>query len=227
MPKTCFCVLALVFASVVPALAQEPQTVRDREAAYTQVIHQRADKIVATLGVADASKAARVREIIAQQYRRLRQIHDARDAQIQAVKKQAGENKGAADAGVQAGLEEANTKLDKLHKEYLLKLSAELAPEQVDKVKDGMTYGVLPLTYRVYREMLPDLTDRQKAQILAWLIEAREKAMDAGSSKEKHAWFGKYKGKINNYLSATGYDLKKAEQDLAQRRKAPPAGDTR
>jgi hypothetical protein len=75
--------------------------------------------------------------------------------------------------------------------------------------------------------MLPDLTDQQKAQILAWLVEAREKAMDAGSSREKHAWFGKYKGKINNYLSAAGYDLKKADRDLAERRKATPAGDTR
>jgi hypothetical protein len=33
--------------------------------------------------------------------------------------------------------------------------------------------------------------------------------MDAESSEKKHAWFGKYKGKINNYLSAEGYDMKK------------------
>jgi hypothetical protein len=47
---------------------------------------------------------------------------------------------------------------------------------------------------------------------MAWLVEAREIAMDCGSSEEKHYWFGKYKGKINNYLSAEGYDLKKAEE---------------
>jgi hypothetical protein len=38
--------------------------------------------------------------------------------------------------------------------------------------------------------------------------------MDAGTSKEKHAWFGKYKGKINNYLSAEGYNMKLAEKNL-------------
>ena len=83
-----------------------------------------------------------------------------------------------------------------------------------------MTYGVLPLTYRVYQEMLPDLTAEQKAKILGWLTEAREQAMDAGTAKAKHGWFTRYKGKINNYLSAAGYDMKKAEKALMERQKA-------
>ena len=65
------------------------------------------------------------------------------------------------------------------------------------------------------------LTAEQKAQILAWLTEARELAMDGSTSDEKHAVFGKYKGKINNYLSKAGYDAKKAEQNL--RKPAAPA----
>ena len=65
--------------------------------------------------------------------------------------------------------------------------------------------------------MLPDLTETQKAQILTWLTEARELAMDADTSEKKHAWFGKYKGKINNYLSAQGIDMKKAGQDWEKR----------
>ena len=55
--------------------------------------------------------------------------------------------------------------------------------------------------FKRYRELLPDLTVEQQAEILANLLEAREYAMDAGSSDEKHAWFGKYKGRINNFLS--------------------------
>ncbi|MCK7539944.1 MAG: DUF3826 domain-containing protein [Marinilabiliales bacterium] len=88
-------------------------------------------------------------------------------------------------------------------------LRQELSQEQIDQVKDGLTYGVLPITYKGYQDMLPDLTPEQKAKILEWLTEAREHAMDGGSSEEKHAWFGKYKGRINNYLSTQGYDLKK------------------
>jgi hypothetical protein len=50
-----------------------------------------------------------------------------------------------------------------------------------------------------------------------WLVEARELAMDEGSSEKKHAVFGKYKGRINNYLSAEGYDMKKEGEDWGKR----------
>ena len=53
------------------------------------------------------------------------------------------------------------------------------------------------------------LKEEEKAQIMAWLVEAREFAMDAENSNKKHAAFGKYKGRINNYLSKRGYDLVK------------------
>ena len=80
-----------------------------------------------------------------------------------------------------------------------------------------MTYGVLPITYAGYQDMLPNLTKEQKEYIYKNLVEAREHAMDGGSSKEKHAWFGKYKGRINNYLSKQGYDLNKESTDWHKR----------
>ena len=222
MTKICYSVLVLVFALIAPVFAQDPDGVEDKEAAYTIVINERADAIVAQLGIDDTARAVRVRDIIAGQYRALRTIHEARDAGVQAAKKRAGTNKAAVDAAVQAATNEANLKLDANHKVFLGRLLAELTPEQVDKVKDGLTYGVVPLTYGVYREMLPNITDAQKRQILAWLYEAREYAMDAGTSSEKHAWFGKYKGRINNYLAKAGIDMKQAERDLAARKKATP-----
>ena len=51
-------------------------------------------------------------------------------------------------------------------------------------------------------DMIPTLKEEEKAQIYAWLVEAREYAMDAESSKKKHEAFGKYKGRINNYKSS-------------------------
>ncbi len=110
--------------------------------------------------------------------------------------------------------------LAKLHKKYLKKLSSNLTEKQVEMVKDGMTYNVLPITYKAYQEEILTLSDDQKKQILTWLTEAREFAMDAESSDKKHAWFGKYKGRINNYLSAAGYDLKKEGIEWEKRRKA-------
>ena len=80
-----------------------------------------------------------------------------------------------------------------------------------------MTYGVVPKTFFAFKDMIPSLTEEQKKYIYDNLVEAREHAMDAGSSKEKHAWFGKYKGRINNYLSAKGYDLEKERDGWYQR----------
>jgi len=190
--------------------AQNPADT-DAEANYSKTIQERSDKIVATLEISDTNKFTRVSNLIAQQYRNLRDIHDARDAAIKTAKEQP---KESADKRVKEIQDEATSKLGKLHGEYLAQLSVELTPAQVDKVKDGMTYGVLPLTYGVYLKEFPELKEDQKAQIHAWLVEARELAMDQGTSKEKHAVFGKYKGRINNYLSKAGYDLKKGEENL-------------
>jgi Spy/CpxP family protein refolding chaperone len=214
--------IVLIVIPVV-SFAKDSEPSEDPEVAYTRAINKRAQKIVNTLGITDTEKAKLVRDIIAGQYRSLRDIHDSRDALIKTAEENAGDDKKAAEAAVKDIRDKANARQDKLHKKYLKKLSVKLSPEQVDKVKDGMTYGVRLVTYNQYLKMLPELTDKQKAKIMAFLIEARENAMDAGSSNEKHKWFRKYKGKINNYLSAAGYDLKKAEKDLTQRQKADSA----
>ncbi|MES2921805.1 MAG: DUF3826 domain-containing protein [Verrucomicrobiota bacterium] len=181
-------------------------------AAPSEALIQRAEKITAVLGLSDPALATRVRDLIAGQYRDLSLVHDTRDAALKVP-----------DTAVTAK-DTATARMADLHYAYLAALSVELNPEQVEQVKDGMTYGVVPLTFRVYQEMLPDLSPEQKRKLLGWLREAREHAMDAGSSDEKHGWFGKYKGRINNYLSAAGIDMKKAERDMMDRKKNAPAG---
>jgi len=184
---------------------------------------QRAEKIVGSLALADSAKSSRVRDFIARQYYDLSVIHTKRDEALHAAKTLSATDKDAAETSTKLARSEAEAAQDKLHTEFLARLAVELTPAQIDQVKDGMTYGVLPLTYRVYQEMLPNLTAEQKAQILAWLAEAREHAMDGSTSDEKHAWFGKYKGRINNYLSKAGIDMKQAEKEMSQRQKSTVA----
>jgi hypothetical protein len=186
-------------------------------AAVNPVYQARAEKIAATLGLSDAATLARVRAAIAAHYQGVNVIDDAVDARTKALKQQPAADKAATAAAIKALHDEAEPKLAKLHADFLAALAADLSPAQIEQVKDGLTYGVLPLTFRVYQQMLPNLTAGQKAQLLAWLTEAREHAMDAGTSDEKHAWFGKYKGKINNYLAKAGYDMKEAEKNLAKK----------
>lgn len=187
---------------------------------YLQVVRKRAEKIVATLRISDSAKFFKVRDIIASQYSSLNQIHTAQEDRSKAMKENSPSDKSHYARETTKSSEVMTRQLDSLHKIYIATLSAELNNDQIEKVKDGMTYGVLPITYKGYEEMLPNLTSQQKSKILALLTEAREKAMDAGSSEEKHKWFGKYKGRINNYLSSEGYNMKKASEEWQARIKA-------
>ncbi|MDR3329609.1 MAG: DUF3826 domain-containing protein [Prevotellaceae bacterium] len=211
-----FLTISLALCTSLGAAAQGAPTAADKDEAYMKVVTERAAKIVATLDIVDSAKLIRVRGIIAHQYRDLNAVHDARNVIVQELKE---DSLGSKAATVKAVENEATAKLYGLHCAYIGKLASELSPEQVDKVKDGMTYGVAPLTYRVQCEMIPTLTDEQKRYVHAALTEAREHAMDAESSNKKHEWFGKYKGRINNYLSAQGYDLKKEREAWGDRGK--------
>jgi len=211
--------LALLFF-FSSCIAQSNIKQTEQEQAYTKVINQRAEKIVATLGITNASKASRVKDIIAGRYRQLNDIQSKRDEKIKAAKAQSASDKEAIAAQVKGYEDAAETETKLSHEQYLSALAKELTPQQIDQVKDGMTYNVLPITYKGYLEMIPELTNEQKDQIKVWLTEAREHAIDAGTSEKKHWWFGKYKGRINNYLSAQGYDLKKAGEEWQKRRDA-------
>jgi hypothetical protein len=191
------------------------QASQDNAAAeYMKIVTVRAQKIVDKLGIQDTAKYRRVTMIIAEQYRDLNAIHDERDGKVKEIKAQEIEEK---EKKIKMLESEADVKLYNLHCAYIGKLSAELNYEQIDAVKDGMTYGVLPLTYQSHLDMISTLTEEQKRYIYAALAEAREHAMNAESSNKKHGWFGKYKGRINNYLSAQGYDLKKEREAWNER----------
>ena len=183
---------------------------------YVKVTNERAQKIVDEMELESAEKELKVRDLIAEQYRNLSWIQDGRDVKIEKID-DSELSETEKEEEIAELKEEAEEDIDKLHKSYVRSLNKELSPEHVAQVKDGMTYYVVPNTYAAFQDMLPQLTQEQKDTIYTYLIEAREHAMDAGSSDKKHWWFGQYKGKINNYLSAEGYDLNKASEEWHKR----------
>ncbi len=193
------CVLLVLFGGQVLAQSEQEE--------YIQVITKRSEKIISTLDITDSTKFYQVRDMLAAQYAAVNAHHEERE---EAIKKLKAEYAGQAEV-----LEEKRTqyealedvKLREMHSTFVDALGNLIQPEQIEKIKDGMTYGVLPLTYKAYQDMIPSLTAEQKEKILVYLTEARELAMDAPGSKEKHGVFGKFKGRINNYLSAEGYNL--------------------
>ena len=211
MYKKLVAVALLVFSGLNQVSAQSAV---DPE--YVKVTNERAQKIVNDLKLNSKEDQLAVRDIIAEQYRSLSKLQEARDAKIAEVKKNV-TDKAKQEKSVEKLKNDTDKKILSLHKSYLNKLSKKLSNSQIVQVKDGMTYGVLPITVSGYHDMLPNLTDAQKKYIYDALVVAREHAMDGGSSKEKHAWFGKYKGRINNYLSKEGYDLNKESADWHKR----------
>jgi len=179
------------------ASAQVALNTEGQDAKYVETIKGRAQKIVDGLALADALKAVNVRNIIANRYFLLNDIHSRYSQKNQQ--------------------DSLYAELYKHHFELESALSLYLDSEQVDAVKDGMTYGRLKRDYNAQLDMIPTLKEEEKAQILVWLKEAREYAMDAADSKGKHFWFDKYRGRTNNWLSARGYDLKKERDNWMKR----------
>ena len=191
----------------------------NRDPKYVESIVNRSQKIVDKLGLTDAKVAEDVCNVIANRYFELNDIYEIRDAKVKAVK-ESGLTGDAKNEALKAAENEKDAALYRSHFAFPASLSLFLNEEQIEAVKDGMTYGVVKVTYEATLDMIPSLKEEEKVQIYAWLVEAREFAMDAENSNKKHAAFGKYKGRINNYLAKRGYNLTKEREEWAKRVKA-------
>lgn len=191
----------------------------NRDPQYVESIVKRSQKIVDKLGLTDVKVAEDVRNVIANRYFELNDIYEVRDAKVKKIK-ESGLSGAAKDDALKAVEYEKDAALYRSHFAYPANLSLFLDEKQIEVVKDGMTYGVVKVTYDATIDIIPSLKEEEKAQIYAWLIEAREFALDAENSDKKHAAFGKYKGRINNYLAKRGYDLTKEREEWYKRVKA-------
>ncbi|MBW4870630.1 DUF3826 domain-containing protein [Prevotella buccae] len=187
---TLCCVLMLAGAKAQVALDSTR-----RAPGYVQNIVARSGKIVNLLGLSNDDAKRNVLNVIANRYFLLNDLYAKYASDRQALE----------------------AELYKHHFEFAAALADYLTDGQIETVKDGMTYGVVPKTYQAHLEMIPSLKEDEKLRILNWLKEAREFAIDASDAKSKHAWFGKYKGRINNWLASRGYDLK-AEREAWMKR---------
>jgi len=211
-------IFALLFiASAVFTNAQNNASEDDE---YTKVIRGRADKIVDEITFNDEALKLRVRDVVMEHYRFLNDAEESRNADVATIKETYAENKELRDAKIDLRKAEQELKVRDHHFAFLSELKLLATEEQIEQIKNGLTYNVCPNTFAAFQDMIQDLKPEEKEQIHIWLLEAREHAIDGGTSKEKHGWFGKYKGRINNYLSKQGYDLNKLSEDWHERMRA-------
>jgi hypothetical protein len=156
-----------------PPAADAAKAQADPEAATPRHITKRANDVIAFASV-DANKADRVREVLINQYRSLRTVHDRADAEL----------KTTDDAGDKATIKaDADARSRKLHDEFVAKLRADLTPQQVEQGQGQADLQRRHVTYDAYCDELPQLTERRKTYIRAQLVEAREIAMDQGPAR--------------------------------------------
>jgi len=216
-------ILSFIFTVTTSVKAIELNSA-NRDSNYVETIKARSQKIVDKLNIKNPTNALNVRNIIGNRYFELNDIYEARDLATKEVDniriilsdEQKKNEKGKI-------LDKTDAELYRTHFAFISALSLYLNNEQIDKVKDGMTYGVLMVTYNATLDMIPLLKEDEKKQIYSWLWEAREYAMDAESSTKKHGVFGKYKGRINNYLSKRGYNLTEERKEWEKRIKGKNA----
>lgn len=211
-PTIVIAAIALLSANI--SAAETNLTAEQAEAKYTQAIEGRTADILKILALTDTNKIAKVHDIIIAQYRTLNAWHDANDPKLKAAGKDT------------STVAQIRASLKTIHDQYLAKLAENLTPEQVEAVKDKMTYGKVQFTYKGYITQYSNLSEENKQKILEMLKEAREEAMDGGSAEEKTAVFQRYKGKINNYLSKQdihpdNYKEKEKKKAAAEKADAP------
>ncbi len=107
-----------------------------------------------------------------------------------------------------------------LRDSLVIQLDTLMTPYQVERIKDGITADWYARTVELYDQMVPDMTYAQRAHIAGLLTEMRENAMlelDAGPQEQ---WVNKYRGIINNYLSAQGHNFGALSKAYEEKRKA-------
>lgn len=204
MKRIIYLMVFIVVGTLV-IYAQKPTSEAERE--YLNVLKQRSEKILDQyVNLPPGETREKVRDLMVKQYWDLNKVHDEKDVHIQELKRS---GKKDLEKAIHKKEAKAEKKLLKLQKKYLRNLSKHLNVQQIDGVKEGMTLGAMNHNYRGFTEMIPSLKPEEKEHIRTQLLEARDKAMNLGSSEAKQAVFRQYKGKINNWLSERGYDLEK------------------
>lgn len=210
-----------IFVTLITLSATNAQTIKlnsdGRDKDYVNTILERSKKVTDALNITGTEKGTQVLNIVANRYFELNDIYEERDSLKKAASSLTGDAKKQAQAFAES---QKDSKLYRSHFAFDANLSLFLDEAGIETVKDVMTYNVVKVTYDAQCDMIPTLKEEEKVQILAWLKEAREFAIDAESSRKKHEAFGKYKGRINNYLSKRGYDLTKEREEWAKRVKA-------
>ena len=169
----------------------------DKDTAYVSTIMGRAKKVTDALNITGTTKGEEVHNLISNHYFTLNKIYEDNV--------------------------DVKAKLYDYHGDFIANLENVCTPTEIEQIKDILTYDVMHVKYNAQVEMIPTMNAEERAQLMSWLREAREYAIDAKGSKEKHAIFKKYMGRFSTWMSKRGYNMKQEEKFWSARNKAKAA----
>lgn len=193
--------------------------------ANNQELQKKAAEWVNELKLPDEGKKQKVQAAITQHLTEVRDWHNAHPVT---------DNPGGINPGTGNTLSNldweviyCSQKPKTVHENLMNTLNAELTAEQVEAVLDQYTIGKVAFTLKGYEAIVPHLTDKERAEILKNLKQAREQAIDYKSMKEISAIFEIYKTKCEQYLNSNGRNWKQLFKDYVNKRNAEKAAQNK
>ena len=160
-------------------------------AASDAALNKRVAGIVASLDLDDAAKEQQVSNVITADLRAVRDAHNA---------------------GLQLDAD--------VHQKFVAGLESNLSSNQIETVKNQLTANKVPITFKVYQQIIPNLKPEENAKILAELKQAREESLDVKNIEDMNPIFKKHKEEIQNYLGQQGYDWNAAYKKFVDSQKS-------
>jgi hypothetical protein len=175
--------------------------------AMRKKIDQKAARIVGSLKLTDAAKAAKVKTITSDWLAVMMTWHKEHDAELNRLWGEWNKARSVVPKDEFPGeviahqIDAVYASLRPGYEAYMKRLSAELTAGQVDAIKESWSRSPgMTRTYNAYLEIVPDLTAKDKEVIKARMLMAREAAMLTDSDKEIVAIYKRHKVKVEQYV---------------------------
>lgn len=200
-----------------PAMSAEARTKSD------QGLDAKAAEWVGSLQLNDAAKEARLKQVIATHLKTIRDWHNEHPPTTvpAGINPVTGNKLSELDRQVIA-----NSAMPKsVHENLMNGLRADLTEEQVEAILDQYTIGKVAFTMKAYKEIVPNITEKEEATILGYLKQAREQAVDYKNMNQVSAIFEIYKTKSEQYLNNNGRSWRQMYKEYTDALKAKKAAE--
>lgn len=199
------CVLLRSQVPEVPNASQYTRADSDTQ----KRVEAKTSRLLESLKLEDAGKAARVKTIFGEWLVTLWDWHQKNDPQLKELWAQWAQSRSVVPKDEFPGeviahrIEEVYSSLLPAYEAFIERLSKELTAEQIDALKESWSRSPgMRRTYNAFLEIAPDLTEEQKQVVLSHMMRAREAAMLTDADKEIVNIYKRHKVKVETYIGS-------------------------